>query len=70
VPNRSSHLRASKQLLGYANPIVHDILDNQSPTLEHRYRHNPRTAHQIGEWFGKDAEREAWLHILMDWHII
>lgn len=69
MPNRRIHLKASKELLGTKNPIVHDILDYQSPTLEHRFRHTPKTVELIAT-MGKEAEREAWLHIFMDWGII
>lgn len=70
MPSLRIHLKASKQLLGTSNPLVHKTLDFQSPTLEHRFRHNPKTVESIAELFGEDARREAWLHIFMDWGII
>lgn len=70
MPSLRAHLKASKTLLGTQNPLVHQILDAQNPTLEHRYRHNPKTVELIGELLGEDAKREAWLHILMDWGLV
>ena len=70
MPSLKRHLKASKELLGTANPLVHQILDSPSPKLEHRYRHNPHTVEEIGKLLGEDAEREAWLHIFMDWGLV
>jgi len=70
VPNLRTHLKASKELLGTSNPIVHKILDSQGPGLEHRYRHTPETIEAIRVLYGEEAEREAWLHILMDWQLV
>jgi hypothetical protein len=70
MPSMRVHLKASKTLLGTQNPLVHKILDFQSPTLEHRYRHNPKTVKLIAELLGEDARREAWLHIFMDWGLV
>lgn len=70
MPNLRDHLKLSKNLLGYSNPLVHRLLDYQGVNLEHRYRHNPHTVRAIKELLGVDAEREAWLHILTDWGII
>jgi hypothetical protein len=67
MPVRKIHLRASRKLLGYSNPLVHDILDTHLPIEEHRRTHNPRTIRLIGELLGEDAEREAWLHFLLDY---
>lgn len=70
MPSLRAHLKASKALLGTRNPLVHHILDLQSPTLEHRFRHNPKTVELIEELLGEDARREAWLHIFMDWGLV
>lgn len=70
MPSLIIHLKASKELLGTQNTLVHQILDYQSPKLEHRYRHNPKTVQLIAELLGEDARREAWLHIFMDWGLI
>jgi hypothetical protein len=70
MPNRKQHLKASKNLLGYSNSIVHDILDKYLPIEEHRRTHNPQTIKQIGALLGKEAETEAWLHFFMDYHFI
>ena len=70
MPSLRTHLKASKKLLGTQYPLVHRILDYQSPTLEHRFRHNPNTVELIASLLGEDAKREAWLHIFMDWGII
>ena len=70
MPSLRVHLKASKTFLGTQNPLVHKILDFQSPTLEHRFRHNPKTVELIAELLDEDARREAWLHIFMDWGLI
>ena len=70
MPSLRVHLKASKELLGTRNVIVHKILDNPSPTLEHRYRHNVKVVNLIGEVYGHEAKREAWLHVFMDWGLI
>ena len=67
MPTRRIHLKASKELLGYCNPLVHDILDSYLPITEHRRTHNPGTIRLIGELLGEDAKREAWLHFLLDY---
>ena len=70
MPSRKEHLKASKVWLGYATPIVHDLLDRYLPTAtEHRRTHTPSSIKAIGVLLGKDAEREAWLHFLMDYHL-
>jgi hypothetical protein len=70
MPDLRTHLKASKRLLGTQNPLVHRILDLPTRTLEHRFRHTPRTVAAIAELFGEDARREAWLHLFMDWGIV
>lgn len=70
MPNLRVHLKTSKELLGTQNPLVHQLLDAQTHTLEHRYRHIPKTVELIGETLGKEAKREAWLHIFMDWRLV
>lgn len=70
MPNLRIHLKASKMLLGTQEPLVHKILDFPSPTLEHRFRHNPKTVELIAELLGEDARREAWLHIFIDWGLV
>lgn len=70
MPSQREHLRASKRLLGTANPLVHRIFDMPSPKREHRHRHHPETARLIGELLGFEAKREAWLHLFIDWGII
>ena len=67
MPTKRVHLKANKELLGYCNSLVHDILDSRLPIAEHRRTHDPRTIRLIGELLGKDAEREAWLHFLLDY---
>ena len=69
MPNRREHLRASKVLLGYSNPIVHDILDRYLPIEEHRRTHRPETMRRIGKLLGKEAETEAWLHFFLDYKL-
>lgn len=70
MSNRQKHLQLSKQLLGYSNPLVHDILDRSLPIEEHRRTHTPETIKLIGQLLGKDAEREAWLHLFADYKIV
>jgi hypothetical protein len=70
MPNRKEHLKISKDLLGYCNPMVHDILDKSLPIAEHRRTHRPETCQLIGQLLGKDAEREAWLHLFADYGIV
>jgi hypothetical protein len=70
VPNLREHLKASKILLGTQNPLVHKILDFQNATLEHRFRHIPKTVEMITELLGEEAGREAWLHIFMDFGLV
>lgn len=76
MPSRRDHLRASKKLLGTANPLVHTILDYPSPKGEHRHRHTPSTVRKIEELLVEDEtsrsaiRREGWLHLLMDWGIV
>lgn len=73
MPSRREHLRASKKLLGTANPWVHSLIDLPSPKKEHRYRHSPETVRLIVELLGtdenlkKEIRREGWLHLFMDW---
>jgi hypothetical protein len=67
VSSLKGHLKFSRRLLGYGEPVVHRILDAQNGTLEHRFRHTPVTVKMIGRLLGKEAEREAWLHLFVDW---
>lgn len=70
MPSLRVHLKASKQLLGTQNRLVHRLLDYQGANLEHRYRHTPKKVEAIANLLGEEARREAWLHILMDWKLI
>lgn len=70
MPNLREHLRISKQLLGVSNTLVHRLLDYQGSSLEHRYRHNPKTVKAIQDLLGDEARLEAWLHIFTDWGFI
>lgn len=69
MPNRKQHLRASKILLGYVEPLVHDILDRDIKGIEHRITHEPKTVQRIGDLLGTRAKTEAWLHIFLDYKI-
>jgi len=66
MPGRRVHKRISKIYLGTYNAVVHDILD-KSLGFEHRSTHTPDRVKLIGELLGKEAEREAMLHILTDY---
>jgi hypothetical protein len=70
LPNLKEHLKLSKELLGTRTPLVHQLLDARGKTLEHRYRHGPKTVKAIEELLGSGARLEAWLHILVDWGMI
>lgn len=70
MPSRRVHLRLSRELLGYCNPVVHDILDRGLPIEEHRRTHRPETMRLIGELLGKDAMREGWLHVMADYGLV
>ena len=69
MPNLREHKRLSENILGYSNSLVHKLLDYQGFSLEHRYRHTPKTVDAIEQLLGKEARLEAWLHILTDWGI-
>jgi hypothetical protein len=71
LPTKKEHLKASKKYLGYATPIVHELLDSTLPyPHEHRRTHTPQFINWIGEGFGEKAKTEAWLHFLMDYGLI
>jgi len=70
MPNLRVHLRISRALLGFADPLVHKILDRTLSVEEHRRTHNPRTIRLIGELLGKEAKEEAWLHFLTDYNFV
>lgn len=70
MPSLRIHLKSSRELLGTENVNVHRILDRPTHTLEHRFRHNVNVVNSIGEVYGPEARREAWLHVLMDWRIV
>lgn len=63
------HQKISRELLGSDNILVHKILDHQSSTLEHRFRHTPKTVDQISDLLGEENRVIAWLHLLTDWHL-
>jgi len=70
VPSLRVHLKASRVLLGTCNVVVHRLLDKPTYTLEHRFRHNVDVINLIGEVYGGEAKREAWLHVFMDWGLV
>lgn len=70
MPNLKNHLKISNDLLGFSEPLVHQILDYQGRNLEHRFRHNPKTCEDIKLMFGVNEYLEAWLHIFTDWGMI
>lgn len=70
MPNLRNHLKISNDLLGFSDPLVHQILDYQGRNLEHRFRHNPKICESIKEMLGENEYLEAWLHILTDWGMI
>ena len=70
MPKRSQHLKASRVILGYSNPVVHDILDRYLPIEEHRRTHTPETIAAIGDLLGPEARTEAWLHFFLDYRLL
>jgi len=69
LASRREHLRASKVLLGYSDPLVHSLMDREVRMLGYKYRyvsHNMEYIHNIGELLGKGAELQAFLHLLID----
>jgi len=73
LANRQEHLRASKVLLGHSDPLVHNLMDRSVRMLGYKYRyinHNMEYIYHIGKLLGKEAELEAFLHLLMDMELV
>jgi len=73
LASKREHLRASKVLLGYCDPLVHTLMDREVRMLGYRYRyvsHNMEYIHNIGKLLGKEAELQAFLHLLMDMGLV
>ncbi|NPV51922.1 MAG: hypothetical protein HPY71_00150 [Firmicutes bacterium] len=73
MPRRQEHLNAAKILLGYADPLVHKLMDQSIERLGPRHRyvtHNVEYIRAIRQLFGEKAVFEATLHLLQDWGII
>jgi len=73
VASKREHLRASEVLLGYSDPLVHSLMDQEVRMLGYKYRyirHNMEYIHKIGELLGKEAELQAFLHLLMDMGLV
>jgi len=69
LASKREHLRASKVLLGDSDPLVHSLMDREVRMLGYKYRyisHNMEYIHNIGELLGKEAELQAFLHLLID----
>ncbi len=70
MPILREHLKASKLLLGHSNKLVHQLMDEackKYPGEMHRtWGHDLDAIMRIGQLLGKDAEDEAFLHLLMD----
>ena len=70
MPILREHLRASRLLLGHSNKLVHQLMDEackKYPGIMHRtWGHDLDDVSLIGRLLGKDAEDEAFLHLLMD----
>ncbi|HHV61072.1 MAG TPA: hypothetical protein GXX51_00275 [Firmicutes bacterium] len=73
MPRRQEHLKAAKILLGYADPLVHKLMDQSIERLGPRHRyvtHNVEYIRAIRQLFGENAVIEATLHLLQDWGVI
>ncbi len=73
MASKQEHLRASKVLLGHADPLVHNLMDRDVRLLGYKYRylnHNMEYVHNIGKLLGKEAELEAFLHLLVDMGLV
>lgn len=74
MARKKEHLRVSKILLGTQYPIVHTFLDEAVKQLgaKHRYlSHNVEYLDIIEKHLGgKEAKREAMLHLLQDWGVV
>ncbi len=73
MASKREHLRASEVLLGYSDPLVHGLMDQEVRMLGYKYRyirHNMEYIHKVGELLGKEAELQAFLHLLMDMGLV
>jgi hypothetical protein len=73
VPRRQEHLKAARALLGYADPLVHVLMDRAIERLGPRHRyvsHNAEYLRMIRQLLGDEAALEATLHLLQDWGLV
>jgi len=73
VPRRQEHLKAARALLGYADPLVHVLMDRALERLGPRHRyvsHNAEYIQMIRALLGEEAGLEATLHLLQDWGLV
>ena len=73
MPRRQEHLKAARALLGYADPLVHLLMDRSLERLGPRHRyvsHNAEYISSIRQLLGKEAGLEATLHLLQDWGLV
>ncbi|MGB9886545.1 MAG: hypothetical protein ACPLRW_06050 [Moorellales bacterium] len=73
MPRRQEHLRAAKALLGYADPLVHILMDRAIERLGPRHRyvsHNAEYVRMIRQLLGEEAALEATVHLLQDWGMV
>lgn len=71
--NRKEHIKADMFLLGYTNEGVHAFMDLFVKYLGagHRVvRHSYDFVLDVEKWFGGHGKRIAFLHLLIDAHII
>jgi len=73
LASKREHLRASKVLLGSSDPLVHALMDQEVRMLGYKYRyisHNMEYIENIGRLLGREAELQAFLHLLMDMELV
>lgn len=69
MPGRLDHIRASKALLGWSIPVLHELIDASSQVkgLGHGFTgHNIDIIKAANNFFGEKGRLEATLHILQD----
>jgi len=69
VPGKLEHIKASKVLLGWSIPLLHELIDasSQIKGLGHGITgHNLDIINAANNFFGEKGRLEATLHILQD----
>ena len=70
MPNRRTHERVARQLLGQCNPSIHFLLDHPSTgelkSVHQVLFHDWQFINYIERKLGHEVAREALLHVIMD----